>query len=70
MYTIRYRMYQNGPECILTIDAANCPDAYDKAVFEAIPAQEGYCPYSAWVESTSLKNGKIKRFNTFEGKPY
>lgn len=63
-------MYQNGPECILTIDAVNCPDAYDKAVYEAVPALKGQCPYSAWVESTNLKNGKTKRFNTFEGKPY
>lgn len=63
-------MNRNEPECVLTIDATNCPDAYDKAVFEVIPAQKGYCPYSAWVESTLLKNGKTKRFNTFEGKPY
>lgn len=70
-YTIRYRVYQNGPECVLTIDAVNCPDAYDKAFYEAIPALEGgKIPYSAWVESTTLKNGKTKRFNTFEGKPY
>ena len=69
-YTIRYRMYQNGPECVLTIDAANCFDAYDKAVFDAIPAQKGHCPYSAWVEKKKKKNGKTKRFNTFEGKPY
>lgn len=69
-YTIRYRVYQNGPECVLTIDAANCFDAYDRAVYEAVPALEGECPYSAWVESTTLKNGKIKLFNTFEGKPY
>ena len=70
-YTIAYRMNQYGPECVITIDAANCFDAYDKAFYEAIPALEGgKIPYSAWVESTTLKNGKIKRFNTFEGKPY
>ena len=69
-YTIAYRMHQFGPECVITIDAANCFDAYDKAFYEAIPAQEGYCPYSAWVESVTFKNGKTKRFNTCEGNPY
>lgn len=63
-------MSKNESECLITISAANCPNAYDKAVFDAIPAQKVHCPYSAWVESTNLKNGKTKRFNTFEGKPY
>ena len=69
-YNIRYKLSECAPECVIRVESCNCPDAYDKAVFEAIPEAAGHCPYSAWVESVEFKNGQIKRFNTFEGQPY
>ena len=45
-------------------------EAYDKAVFEAIPAREGETPYSAWVYSVTYNNGNQRFFNTSEGNAY
>ena len=69
-YNIQYRLYDCSKEENIIIESSCMADAYDKAVFEAIPAFKGCTPYSAWVESVMLKNGKIKRFNTCEGDPY
>lgn len=69
-YYVRYKMEQCSEECGICIAASNKEDAYDKAVYEAIPKKEGTCPYSAWVSSVTYRNGKEVKFNTFEGKPY
>ena len=69
-YYIKYKMQQFGEELGIDLLAKNKADAYDKAVYEAIPKKEGHLPYSAWVSSVTYKNGNYKRFNTFEGKPY
>lgn len=53
----------------VNIEAKNKWDAYDLAVYEKIPEIEGSTPYSAWVASVTYKNGTIKQFNTFDGKP-
>lgn len=45
-------------------------DAYDQAVYEAIPAKEGKHPWSAWVHSVTYQNGNYRTFNTFSGNPY
>ena len=52
------------------VAASSKADAYDKAVFEVIPAKEGKCPFSAWVASVTYQNGNYKEFNTFSGNPY
>lgn len=69
-YHVRYRMYQYGEELGIDVPARSKEDAYDKAVYEWIPRREGSLPYRAWVSSVTYSNGKYKRFNTIEGKPY
>ena len=69
-YYVKYRDYQTGTEKGIDVLASSKADAYDKAVYEAIPAREGSCPYSAWVSSVTYNNGNYKRFNTSEGNPY
>lgn len=68
-YHVGFRMSGEWPESIDVI-ASSKAEAYDVAVYEAIPKQYGELPYSAWVESVTYNNGNYKRFNTFEGKPY
>ena len=68
-YWVEYRLYGTDVRGIDVL-AQSKADAYDKAVYEAIPAREGELPYSAWVASVTYKNGNYRQFNTFEGKPY
>ena len=68
-YTVEYRIIGSVVKRISFL-AKNKFDAYDKAVYELIPQEEGEMPYSAWVYSVTYQNGNYKRFNTFEGKPY
>lgn len=68
-YHVGFRMIGEEPKSIDVI-ASSKAEAYDVAVYDAIPKQYGELPYSAWVESVTYKNGNYKRFNTFEGKPY
>lgn len=67
-----YTVYYNGFGETKHIDvlAKNKAEAYDKAVYEAIPEKEGEHPYSAWVASVTYQNGNYRNFNTFEGNPY
>lgn len=69
-YYVRYRLFQFSEERGIDLLARSKEDAYDKAVYEAIPQKENAYPYSAWVYSVTYNNGNCKRFNTFEGKPY
>lgn len=69
-YHIRYKLYYSDAEHGIDVIAASKREAYDKAIFEIIPAQHGEHPYSAWVASVTYNNGRYKRFNTFEGKAY
>lgn len=69
-YYVKYRSHNAAEEKGICLAAANKVDAYDRAVYEEIPKIEGSLPYSAWVYSVTYANGKCKRFNTFEGKPY
>ena len=70
-YRVEYKMYQADNVHAVIVKADTKEEAYDKAFYEAIPAKEDGCmAYSAWVESVNYVNGKFKRFNTFEGKPY
>lgn len=70
MYTVEYRLNgsYDGVKRV-SLPAKNKWDAYDKAVFDLIPAIEGTTPYSAWVFSRTYRNGREQIFNTFEGKP-
>ena len=71
-YTIMYRMRQSpaAETKIIKVEAQNRMDAYDIAVYEAIPKREGCCPYSAWVTSVTYANGCRHGFNTIEGFPF
>ena len=68
-YTVEYRIAGNEVKSISFL-AKNKFDAYDKAVYELIPQNEGETPYSAWVSSVTYQNGNCRYFNTFEGNPY
>ena len=69
VYTVAYTLYQNNAVHYIDVISTDKWSAYDRAVYEVIPAIEGKPPYSAWVESVTFRNGSQKRFNTFEGKP-
>ncbi len=70
-YCISYKMYSVDTVHDICVPARNKAEAYDKAVYEAIPKVEGgHLPYSAWVERVTYKNGGSKQFNTCEGLPY
>lgn len=71
VYTVYYRMSFADPARFICVLASNKAEAYDKAVYEAIPKEyAGIIPYSAWVSSVTYNNGNERRFNTFEGLPY
>lgn len=69
VYYIQFRLYGQDVQGVGVV-ARNKAEAYDKAVYEIIPAKCGEMPYSAWVHSVIYSNGKYKRFNTCEGLPY
>lgn len=71
VYTVRY--YDNGvyeDEKFVVVLAPNKEEAYDKAVYERIPAECGHLPYGAWVAAVTYQNGNYKTFDTHCGKPY
>lgn len=65
-YHVKYRMHSADDVHGIDVLASNKADAYDKAVYEALPE----LPYSAWVHSVTYNNGNYRTFNTFEGNPY
>ena len=70
-YYVAYTMNSWEIERGIPVLATSKGDAYDKAVYEAIPEKEdGHYPYSAWVVSVTYQNGNKRVFNTFGGKPY
>lgn len=69
-YYVNYKLFDADEYHGVQVPANNKVEAYDRAVYELIPKMEGTSPYSAWVKSVTYNNGKYKRFNTFEGKPY
>lgn len=69
-YTVAYRMYGADGERTVDVIASKKEEAYERAVYQAIPAVEGGLPYSAWVESVTYQNGNVREFHTFEGNPY
>lgn len=69
-YTVEYKMHSASDVHSVSFLANNKAEAYDKAVYEAIPAIEGTIPFSAWVKSVTYNNGKYHGFDTFEGLPY
>ena len=66
VYKVYCKEYSSAQPSTILVEARNRFEAYDKAVYEVCD----YSPYSAWVDSVRYSNGKVKRFNTFEGKPY
>lgn len=69
-YTVHYKLYDVDEPKWICVIASSKAEAYNTAVYEAIPAKEKTTPYSAWVSSVTYNNGKYKTFNTFEGNPY
>ena len=70
-YHVNYIMeYYEIVEKGVDVLAHNKAEAYDKAVYEVIPAKEGRSPYGAFVSSVTYNNGNYKEFNTFVGNPY
>ena len=69
-YTVEYTMTWSNEIRDIEVLASNKEDAYDRAVYEEIPAKEGEHAYSAWVDSVVFANGNRRWFNTHEGKPY
>ncbi len=69
-YVVRYRMYSVDDVHSVVVLAHSKEDAYDKAVFEKIREEQGFCPYSAWVDNVTYQNGNVRYFNTCEGLPY
>ena len=69
-YYVNYKMHSAGEVKGIGFLAYSKDDAYDKAVYELIPENEGSLPYSAWVHSVTYNNGNYRVFNTFEGNPY
>lgn len=70
VYYVEYKMHSADQVRGICVVANNKADAYDYAVYEEIPSEEGGIPYSAWVVSVTYQNGNYRRFNTFEGNPY
>ncbi len=70
VYHVRYKMHPWDLDEGIDILACNKEEAYDYAVYEAIPDDHGSLPYSAWVESVTYQNGNCRNFNTSEGNPY
>ena len=69
-YFVKYKMTQFGEVKWVDVVARSKTEAYGRAVYEVIKRKENELPYSAWVHSVTYQNGKIRLFNTFEGKPY
>lgn len=69
-FYVEYKTHSAAHPLGIAIPANNKAEAYDKAVYEAIPAKEGTIPFSAWVASVTYNNGNYHRFDTFEGLPY
>ena len=70
IYRVKYTMHQFGEIKGEDVIAKSKAEAYDKAVYKAIPEREKAMPYSAWVSSVTYQNGNYMEFNTHEGKPY
>ena len=69
-YLVKYRTYMTGEEKEIEVLARSAAEAYEKAMFELIPARDGALPYSAWVQSVTFSNGRVHYFNTCEGLAY
>ena len=69
-YTVAYCLFQFDKEREIQVEAQGKEDAYNVAVYGAIPQIEGTHPYSAWVKNAIQKNGGIHEFYTFEGKRF
>ena len=69
-YYVKYKMYSVGEVKGVCAPAKSKEAAYELAVYEIIKNKEGELPYCAWVDSVTYNNGRVHRFNTFEGNPY
>lgn len=69
-YMITFKLYESDTEHSIEVMADSKENAWDMATYEAIPAERGEYPYSAWVSAAIYKSGKVHYFNTHEGMPY
>lgn len=66
IYTVEYIEYSYSNIKSIQVNAKNKEEAYVTGYFDVLKGT----PYSAWVASVQYKNGKVRTFNTFAGKPY
>lgn len=69
-YLVEYKMHSAGEVKTMSVHAKNKEEAFERATFDLIPLVELEHPFSSWVASRIYENGRVQRFNTFEGKPY
>lgn len=69
-YFVKYRAFMTGEEEGIEVRARSAAEAYEKAIFDLIPAKDGALPYSAWIYSVTYSNGNVHYFNTCEGLAY
>lgn len=69
-YYVKYKMFAADEVKGICAAARNKEQAYEYAVYELIRKKEGSLPYSAWVDGVTYSNGKVRLFNTHEGKRY
>lgn len=61
-YHVAYWMAYWELEREIDVIAGSKEEAWETAMFEAIPNKEGCNPYNVVVESVTYQNGKYKRF--------
>lgn len=69
-YHVCYKLYQADDVKHLRVMASSKEEAYVQATYHDIPEVEKQLPYSIWIDSVTFLNGRLRRFNTFEGNPY
>lgn len=70
VYTVSYRVWSSGEVKRIHVIASSKAEAFDVAIYEAIPQKEGKHPYSAYVDNVTFQNGNVHYFNTSEGNAY
>ena len=68
-YTIKYKMTAAENERFVCVLADNKAEAW-LTCKDASRAKEKAFPRSLWVQGVQYQNGKYKKFNTNEKKPY
>ena len=60
LYVVEYRLHKNDDPKSIRVIAHDKWEAYDKAVYELIPKEDGRTPYSCWVYAVQYQNGNYR----------